>query len=425
VRTAAPTHAAAAVDRAFREEGPAVLATLARHAGGDVGLAEDALQDALADALVAWPRDGVPDRPGAWMTVAARRRAIDRLRRERGIADRAARLAHLLAVDAAAAPDDEHDDEEDPVEDDRLRLIFTCCHPALPPEARVALTLRMLGGLSTADIARAFLVPEPTMAQRIVRAKRKIAVAHIPYRVPSEADLPERAAGVLAVLYLIFNEGYTATTGDHLTRTDLAAEAIRLARLVAGLLRDDAEALGLLALMLLTAAREPARVDACGAFVALDAQDRTAWRTDLIDDGQRTLERALRLRRPGPYQLQAAIAALHDEAKTADDTDWPQIALVYERLSTIAPSPVVDINRAVAMGFAGDPEGGLDLLEPLLGDERLRRFGPLHAAHAELLRRSGDRTGAAAAYTLAAASTENRVERAEFERRIAVLQEGA
>lgn len=379
------TTAADAVDRAFREEGPAVLATLARHVGGDVGLAEDALQDALAEALTAWPRDGVPERPGAWMTTVARRRAIDRLRRERGLRDRTERIAHLQELDRTADAN-EDPDEENAVEDDRLRLIFTCCHPAIALEARVALTLRLLGGLSTADIARAFLVPEATMARRLSRAKRKIAVAGIPYRVPCEADLPDRAAGVLAVLYLIFNEGYVATSGDRLLRTDLCAEAIRLARLVSDLLRDDAEAHGLLALMLLTSARFPARVDARGAYVPLDEQDRTRWRADLVADGTATLDRAVRLRRAGPYQLQAAIAALHDAAPRAADTDWPQIAALYGELRP---------DRALA-GRRGEP-GGRGRLRARTGrGARAARSAPRRSA-ARCLRPAARRPGRAAA----------------------------
>ncbi len=418
MRTAPGTSPADAAARAFREEGPAVLATLARRLGGDLDLAEDALQDALADALRTWPRDGVPARPGAWITVAARRRAIDRLRAEQAIGVRAEQLGRLVALDAAAAPEPE---EETPVEDDRLRLMFTCCHPSLSPEARVALTLRMLGGLTTAEIARAFLVPEPTMAQRIVRAKRKIAVARIPYRVPREADLPERAAGVLAVLYLIFNEGYQATAGDRLVRGDLCAEAIRLTRLVAAMLRDDAEAWGLLGLMLLTRAREGARVDEAGRYVALDAQDRTRWDGAAIGEGVAALDRAARLGPPGPYVLQGRIAAAHGAAARSEDTDWAAIAGLYEALSRVAPSPVVEVNRAVAVSFAGDPAGGLTILAPLLDDARLARHVPLHAAHADLLRRTGDREGAAAAYDRAIAASGNAVEREELERRRADL----
>ena len=414
------TPPADAAARAFREEGPAVLATLARRLGGDLDLAEDALQDALADALRSWPRDGVPDRPGAWITVAARRRAIDRLRTEQAIGDRAAQLGRLVALDAAAAPEPE-EEEETPVEDDRLRLMFTCCHPSLSPEARVALTLRMLGGLTTAEVARAFLVPEPTMAQRIVRAKRKIAVARIPYRVPREADLPERAAGVLSVLYLIFNEGHQATAGDRLVRGDLCAEAIRLTRLVAAMLRDDAEAWALLGLMLLTRAREEARVDEAGRYVALDRQDRARWDGAAIAEGIAALDRAARLGPPGPYALQGRIAAEHAAAVRSEDTDWAAIAGLYGALSAIAPSPVVEVNRAVAVSFAGDAAGGLAILAPLLDDARLARHVPLHAAHADLLRRTGDGPGALAAYDRAIAASGNAVERAELERRRAEL----
>jgi RNA polymerase sigma-70 factor, ECF subfamily len=415
----AAADASAAVGRAFREEGPAVLATLARHLGGDVGLAEDALQDALADALATWPRDGVPRRPGAWMTTAARRRAIDRLRRERGLADRAARIAHLQAVDATAEPA-----EEGPVEDDRLRLIYTCCHPALPVEGRVALTLRLLGGLSTPEIARAFLVPEPTMARRLSRAKAKIAAAGIPYRVPGDDDLPARTAGVLAVLYLVFNEGYAATSGDRLVRTDLSEEAIRLARLVAALRPDDGEAHGLLALMLLTAARFPARADDDGAFVPLDAQDRTRWRRDRIDEGTAILARATALPRGGAapvYLLQAAIAAVHDAAPSGAETDWAQIAVLYGELARVAPSPVVEVNRAVAVGYAAGAAQGLRVLAPLLTDDRLRAFAPLHAAHAELLVRDDRFAAAYDAYGRAIDTTDNAVERAELERRRAAI----
>lgn len=409
---------AAAAEAAFREERAAVLATLIRHLG-DFQLAEDALQDAFAAAIVAWERDGVPERPGAWITVTARRRAIDRLRRDRGLADRIERLAALAELDAA-----EHDAPADPadtsgIDDDRLRLIFTCCHPALAIEARVALTLRSLGGLTTGEIARAFLVAETTMGQRIVRAKRKIARARIPYRVPPDDELTDRLAGVLAVVYLIFNEGWSASGGDRLVRGELCAEAIRLGRLLARLMPDDAEVAGLLALMLLHDSRREARVDEHGELVALDDQDRLLWDRGRIREGERLLDGALRRRRPGTYQLQAAIAALHATAPSPQDTDHHQIAGLYAALAEMTPSPVITINRAVALGRAGDPHRGLELVTPLLDDEVLVGYAPLHAAHADLLERRGDASGAARAYAAAAACADNAVARAEFERRAA------
>ena len=406
---------AAAVERAFRDERAAVLATLIRHVG-DFQLAEDAVQDAFASAVASWPRDGVPANPGAWLTTAARRRAIDRLRRTRSLADRTDRLAELARLDAQEnRPDAE---EESAVQDDRLRLIFTCCHPALALPARVALTLRMLGGLTTGEIARAFLVAEPTMGQRLSRAKRKIAEAHIPYRVPSDDVLPDRLHGVLMVVYLIFNEGYEASGGDRLVRGELCSEAIRLGRLLARLMPDDAEVWGLLALMLLHDARRAARVDEHGRYVRLDEQDRSLWDQGRIREGLGALERAMRLRRPGPYQLQAAIAALHVEAPSAEEVDWPQIAELYGALARLAPSAVVEVNRAVAVAFASGARAGLDLLAPLLEDPALERYQPLHAAHAELLARAGDAAGAARAYERAIELSSNAVERTELERRL-------
>jgi RNA polymerase sigma-70 factor, ECF subfamily len=408
----------AAVERAFREESGRVLASLIRHLGGDFQLAEDALQDAFAVALATWPRDGVPARPGAWLTVAARRKAIDRLRHERALADRVRLLERLMELDAAG-PAEPEDDDEPPaaLADDRLRLIFTCCHPALAPQARVALTLRTLGGLSTAEIARAFLVEETAMAQRLVRAKRKIAGARIPYRIPRDEDLPDRMAGVLQVVYLVFNEGWSASAGDELVRADLCAEALRLGRLLVALMPDDAEARGLLALMLLHDARRPARLDPAGRYVGLGEQDRSRWDAAQIGEGRGMLASAARLRRPGPFQLQAAISAVHADAAGPADTDWWQIAALYERLARLAPSPVVEVNRAAALGLAGDHERGLALLQRVAGDERLAAYPPLHAARAELLRRAGDPRGADDAYAAAIACCANAVERSELERR--------
>jgi RNA polymerase sigma-70 factor (ECF subfamily) len=408
----------AEVARAFREERAIVLATLIRQVG-DFQLAEDAVQDAFEAAVTAWPRDGVPANPGAWITTAARRRAIDRLRRNRSVADRAERLAELTRLDA------EHEepsmDDESTIVDDRLRLVFTCCHPALEMPARVALTLRALGGMTTGEIARAFLVAEPTMGKRIVRAKRKIADARIPYRVPADEELPDRLRGVLRVVYLIFNEGYAATEGDRLVREELCDEAIRLGELLARLMPDDAEVWGLLALMLLHDARRAARVDPSGRYVALDAQDRSLWDQDRIRDGLAKLERAVRLRRPGEYQLQAAITALQIEAPNAEATDWAQIAELYGALAGLNPSPVIELNRAVAVGLASGPAAGLELLEPLLGDPALERYQPLYAAHAELLSRAGDAARAARAYEQAIELSANAVERAELERRLGAL----
>jgi RNA polymerase sigma-70 factor (ECF subfamily) len=397
-----------AIERLIREEHGRVLATLIRHCRGDFELAEDALQDALAEALAAWPRAGVPERPAAWITTVARRRAIDRVRRAAALRDR---LGELRAPGAGA---DEDEEDDDMVGDDRLRLIFTCCHPALALDARVALTLRTLGGLSTPEIARAFLTSEAAMQQRLVRAKRKIAAAGIPYAVPRDADLPARIAGVLAVLYLVFNEGYVAAAGDRLMREDLCAEAIRLARLVASLMPDEAEAAGLLALMLLLDGRREARTGPGGRPLAPPEQDRARFDDGRLDAGRAELTRALALRRPGPYQLQAAIAELHTE----DPVDWPQVAALYGALARLDPSPVVAVNRAVAVGMAGDPRGGLALLDAAPG---LDAYQPLHAARAELLRRAGDHDDADAAYARAIALSHNAPQRDELARRRARL----
>jgi RNA polymerase sigma-70 factor, ECF subfamily len=410
----------AAVARAFRDERAIVLATLIRQAG-DFQLAEDAVQDAFEAAVTAWRRDGVPANPGAWITTAARRRAIDRLRRDRSVVDRAERLAELARLEAQDEEELPMDDESSIV-DDRLRLIFTCCHPALDMSARVALTLRTLGGMTTGEIARAFLVAEPTMGKRIVRAKRKIADAHIPYRAPADDELPDRLRGVLRVVYLIFNEGYAATEGDQLVRGELCEEAIRLGELLCRLMPDDAEVWGLSALMLLHDARRAARVDPSGRYVALDEQDRSLWDRGRIGEGLARLERAVRLRRPGEYQLQAAITALQIQAPDADATDWAQIAELFGALVRLNPSPVIELNRAVAVGLADGPAAGLALLEPLLGDTTLQHYQPLHAAHAELLSRAGDAAGAERAYKRAIALSSNAVERAELERRLSALR---
>jgi RNA polymerase sigma-70 factor (ECF subfamily) len=395
------------------------LATLIRQAG-DFQLAEDAVQDAFEAAVTAWRRDGVPANPGAWITTAARRRAIDRLRRDRSVIGRAERLAELIRLDAH--PGETSLDDESTIVDDRLRLIFTCCHPALEMPARVALTLRALGGLRTGEIARAFLVAEPTMGKRIVRAKSKIAEARIPYRVPADEELPDRLRGVLRVVYLIFNEGYAATEGDRLVRGELCDEAIRLGELLVRLMPDEAEVWGLSALMLLHHARSLARVDPSGRFVALEDQDRLLWDRSRIDGGLARLERAVRLRRPGEYQLQAAITVLEMQAPDVESTDWAQIADLYGALARLTPSPVVELNRAVAIAHAAGPAAGLALLAPLLGDPALERYQPLHAAHAELLRRAGDAAAAARAYQRAIALTSNAVERTELERRRAALR---
>ncbi len=380
------------------------MATLIRDLR-DIDLAEDALSDAFEAALVTWPRTGVPENPGAWLTVAARRKAIDRLRRERRHAELVAQLEEVAPVDETTIPDE------------RLSLVFTCCHPALAPDAQVALTLRLVGGLTTAEIARAFLVSEETLAQRLVRAKSKIRAAGIPYRVPPDHLLPDRLSSALAVVYLIFNEGYSATGGDALTRPDLMAEAIRLGGILAALMPDEPEVLGLEVLMLLQASRTQARTGAGGELVLLEDQDRSLWDVDLIARGAALLDRAVALRCPGPYQLQAAIAALHAQAAAPEDTDWPQIALLYGELVRLQPSPVVELNRAVAVALACGPDAGLELLDGL----PLERYHLFHSARADLLRRSGRADEARVEYERARELATNPAERAFLERRLAAL----
>lgn len=403
------------VDRLYRTDSRPVLATLIRLLG-DFDRAEEALADAFAAAVERWPADGVPDNPRSWLISTGRFKAIDALRRRA----RFDAVAERLAEEAAVSFRDPALEDAEEVEDDQLRLVFMCCHPSLAPEGQVALTLREVCGLTTEEIARAFLTTAPTVAQRIVRAKGRIREERIPYQLPGRADLTERLDAVLSVIYLVFNEGYSASAGSLLTRPDLSTEAIRLGRLVAAFL-PEAEVFGLLALMLLSESRRTARTAGDGELVLLADQRRSLWDARLIEEGRELVERALRTLRGGRYTLQAAIAAVHSEARAADETDWPQIVGLYDVLSRAAPSPIVELNRAVAVAMRDGPEAGLELVDALLGRGELSTYQPAHATRADLLRRAGRGEDARAAYRRALDLTAQAPERRFLERRLREL----